>query len=253
MIRLVQLVSYLSELLEPNKFKDYCPNGLQVEGRDTIATLVTGVSATQALINAAIEKNADAILVHHGFFWKNENPTIVGMKYRRIKSLMTHDMSLLAYHLPLDAHDEFGNNIQLAKELQIAFSDTFEVEPGLNLGFIGSLRSSMSGNALSTHISRQLGRDPLHVAPAETRMIKKVAWCTGGAQDYIIPALSHDIDAFITGEASERTVHVAIENNIHFFAAGHHATERYGVKALGEHLSRKFDLTHYFIDIDNPV
>lgn len=252
MIKLPDLVQYLDKLLQPNTFKDYCPNGLQVEGKTQIKTLVTGVTANQALIEAAIKVNADAILVHHGFFWKNEPIPLVGMKYQRIKSLILHDMSLLAYHLPLDAHKIYGNNIQLGLKLGIEFQEAFAVEPGLSLGFIGSLKQATSAEQFAKIITTQLDRAPLHIA-ATDRDITRIAWCTGAAQDFLSQALEYDVDAFVTGEISERTVHIARENNIHFFAAGHHATERYGVQALGEHLSQEFQIKHIFIDIDNPV
>jgi dinuclear metal center YbgI/SA1388 family protein len=252
MVTLQQLVYYLDGLLTPGVFKDYAPNGLQVEGRSSINTLVTGVTANQALIDAAIQYQADAILVHHGFFWKNELATLVGMKYRRIKSLILNDISLLAYHLPLDAHLELGNNTQLAKLLHIEFIDTFQVEPGLFLGFKGKLSSPMSGEHFSEVIAGKLGRQPLYIQGGSP-FIETIAWCTGAAQDYLLSAAEQGVDAFITGEISERTVHIARENNLHFYAAGHHATERYGIKALGDHLGEEFQLTHYFIDIDNPV
>ncbi|MBA2654755.1 MAG: Nif3-like dinuclear metal center hexameric protein [Gammaproteobacteria bacterium] len=251
-MELSTVINYLNDLLQPQLFRDYCPNGLQVQGNSTIKTLVTGVSASQALIEAAIELQADALLVHHGFFWKNESPSIVGMKYRRIKALLLNEINLLAYHLPLDAHPLYGNNIQLGQLLGLENIETFEVEPGLNLGYKGRLPRALSGELFSELIARKLLRTPLHIE-SNDRSIETVAWCTGGAQDYLSQAIDQNIDAYLTGEVSERTFHLAKENNIHFYAAGHHATERYGVKALGEHLSQKFNLIHHFVDIDNPV
>lgn len=252
MITLLTLVAYLDELLQPELFKDYCPNGLQVEGKTSITTLVTGVTANQALIDAAIDLKADAILVHHGFFWKNEPACLVGMKYRRIKALLMHDISLIAYHLPLDAHLQFGNNAQLGELLEIEDMTTFPVESGLNIGFLGKLKTPASSEQFAALLTKTLSREPLHIKPND-QFIRTVAWCTGGAQDYILQAVEQNADAYITGEISERTVHIANEANIHFFAAGHHATERYGVKALGDHLSEKFQLNHHFVDIENPV
>lgn len=252
MVKLPELVAYLTHLLEPQVFKDYCPNGLQVEGKQEITTLVTGVTASQALIDAAVEKNADAILVHHGLFWKGEAMTLTGMKYRRVKSLIVNKTNLLAYHLPLDAHPLYGNNAQLAKILNIDLQETFEVEPGIKLGCLGEISPAQSVDHFTQHLESRLQRVPLHI-PSTKKEIRRIAWCTGAAQDFILPAIDQGIDAYLTGEVSERTVHIARENNIHFFAAGHHATERYGVLALGEHLSERFGLAHSFIDIDNPV
>ena len=252
MVTLEQLVYYLDGMLQPEAFKDYCPNGLQITGKSAVSTLVTGVSANQELIDAAIACQADAILVHHGFFWKNESPCLVGIKYQRIKSLLANDVSLLAYHLPLDAHPIYGNNIQLAHILNFENVTTFSVEPGLNIGYQGRLKNPMDGEHFSNFLANQLSRVPFHVA-GSAPLIETVAWCTGAAQDYLARAIEQKVDAFITGEISERTFHIAKENDIHFFAAGHHATERYGVKALGDHLSQEFELMHYFIDIENPV
>lgn len=251
MVSLDSLIAYLNQILQPELFRDYCPNGLQVEGKSTIRTLVTGVTASQALIDAAIKIKADAILVHHGFFWKNETPNIVGMKYRRIRALLTNDMSLIAYHLPLDAHLIYGNNIQLGKLLGLEKINTFCVEPNLQLGFMAKLPSPLTGEQFADLIATKLARVPLHIKA--DNLISQVAWCTGGAQDYIMQAIDQKADAYISGEISERTVHLANENNIHFYAAGHHATERYGVKALGQHLAQQFQISHHFIDIDNPV
>ncbi len=251
-IALTQLIEYLNNLLQPGAFKDYSPNGLQIEGKSTLHKIVTGVTANQALIDAAILEQADAILVHHGFFWKNESPVLVGMKQRRIKSLVLNDISLLAYHLPLDVHQVYGNNIQLAKKLQIDFTDTFEVEPGLALGFLGKLRVPLSGLHFMDFITRHLNRRPLYIE-GESPLVHTIAWCSGAAQDYLQSAIDQGVNAYLTGEVSERTVHIAKENGIHFYAAGHHATERYGIQALGDHLSETFGLAHKFIDINNPV
>lgn len=247
------LEKYLSDLLKADAIKDFCPNGLQVQGKKNIQNIVTGVTACQALIDQAIEKKADALLVHHGFFWKNESPTITGMKYNRIKALIEHDINLLAYHLPLDVHPELGNNAQLAKRLSIEVTGLVEEHNLFSVVMKGQLQKPMAGNKFAQLISQQLQRECLHIPAFSNKEIKTVAWCTGGGQNYIALAAEQGIDAFITGEASEQTTHVANEMDIHFFAAGHHATERYGAKALGEYLAQQFSLNVEFVDINNPV
>lgn len=247
------LEHYLTELLQAQAIKDFCPNGLQVQGKDKVQKIVTGVTASQALIDAAIEKKADALLVHHGYFWKNESPVITGMKYKRIKSLLDNNISLLAYHLPLDVHPELGNNAQLAKLLDITVTGLVEENNPFSVVVKGELEEAISGAEFNELISERLGRQSLHIESFSNKPIKTVAWCTGGGQGYIDLAAAQGIDAFISGEASEQTTHSARELDIHFFAAGHHATERYGAKALGEHIAKKFDLDVEFVDIDNPV
>ncbi len=242
-----KLVAYCDNFLQLEQFKDYCPNGLQVEGKATIRKIVSGVTASQALIDAAIENKADVLLVHHGFFWKGENPVLVGMKYRRIKALMDHGINLIAYHLPLDAHQQLGNNIQFANALSIKNISNFGNQ---DLALIGDINKT-SGQELSLKLTAILSRKPLHIS--SDRMIKRLALCTGGAQSFISDAIEQGADAFISGEISESTVHIARENNIHYFSAGHHATERFGVQALGLHLAQKYQLDYEFIDIDNPV
>ena len=252
MVSPIELERELNRLLGPENFRDYAPNGLQVASEQPIGLVVSGVSATQALIDAAIEKGAQAILVHHGYFWKGENPCLVGMKYQRIKRLMDHDISLLAYHLPIDAHPTLGNNVQLAARLGIDVSDGLERGNPYSVGNLGRFARGLSGNELTQRITQALGRKPLHI-DAPGRLIRTVAWCTGGAQGYIEKAIDCGVDAYITGEASEQTTHIARECGIHFFAAGHHATERYGVQAVGTEISEKLHIDHEFIDIDNPV
>lgn len=247
------LLNHLNDTLKPHKIKDFCPNGLQVEGSEEITRIVTGVTATQALINEAIAKKADAILVHHGYFWKNESPCITGMKYQRIKALLDNNINLIAYHLPLDVHPELGNNAQLAKLLNISVTGSVEPNNPYSVVVKGELNEAMPAKQFGDIIANKLNRTPLHLESGDNRMIKTVAWCTGGGQGYIELAAEQGIDAFISGEASEQTTHVAREQNIHFFAAGHHATERYGAKALGEHLAKTFNLDVEFVDIDNPV
>jgi dinuclear metal center YbgI/SA1388 family protein len=241
------LLNTLDALLQPYLFEDYCPNGLQVEGKSSVKKLVTGVTASQALIEEAIAWQADAILVHHGYFWKNENPAIVGMKQRRLKKLLKYDINLFAYHLPLDAHAELGNNIQLAKQLNINVTNSFA-----DIGLVGKLESPLSAEKFAQFIAKKLQREPLFIVGGD-HIINTIAWCTGAAQSFIEKVLPLDVDAFLTGEVSEPTVHIARENKLHFFAAGHHATERYGVQAVGEHLGRCLDIEHRFIDIDNPA
>jgi len=243
-----ELEQHIHEQLQVDRFKDYCPNGLQVEGRATIQKFVSGVTASQALIDAAIEKGADALLVHHGYFWKGESAVISGIKRRRVKQLLEHDVNLFAYHLPLDAHTELGNNAQLARVLDLTPQGT---AGDMDILWHGETPRAMSGPELASHIENALQRTPQYIS-AETE-IQRVAWCTGAAQSYIEQAVELGVDAFITGEISEQTVHIARETGIHFFAAGHHATERYGVQALGQHLAEVFGLEHTFIDIDNPV
>ena len=253
MIKRDALLEYCDELLKSRLFRDYCPNGLQVEGREEIHSLVTGVTASQALIDAAIESQADAILVHHGYFWKGENPCITGIKRRRLKALLDAEISLFAYHLPLDAHDIYGNNIQLAQRLQIVPQGSFGGSYGEpDLARFGEFATDMSVMEVEERIFQILGRPVQHIAGGP-QQIKRVGWCTGAAQSYIEDAAGLGLDAFISGEISEQTVHVAREYGLHYFAAGHHATERYGVMALGEHLAKKHTISAKFIDIDNPA
>jgi dinuclear metal center YbgI/SA1388 family protein len=251
MINLDELIAYLDDLLEVDRFADYCPNGLQVEGCPVVRKLVTGVTASQALLDAASERQADAVLVHHGYFWRGEDARIVGIKQQRIKTLLQAGMSLLAYHLPLDAHPVYGNNAQLAERVGMVTEGQFgQGEPAI--GLYGHLPEAMSASALSQHLEQVLQRTPLHIAGGAS-VIHNIAWCTGAAQGYIEQAVSLGVDAYLSGEISEQTVHVAREAGIHYFAAGHHATERYGVQALGEHLAAHFGLEHEFVDIENPV
>lgn len=248
-MELKQLTNYTRQILQVDQFKDYCPNGLQVEGRSQVAKIVTGVSASLDFLNAAKEAGADAVLVHHGYFWKNEDHCVVGMKRNRIKFLLDNEISLLAYHLPLDAHPELGNNVQLAKLLGINMDPSSSNQ---SLVKHGSLTAAQTLASFSDFIRLQLRRAPLVIGDLN-RTVKTVAWCTGGAQNYISEAIEFGVDVFISGEVSEQTVHIARESGVAYIAAGHHATERYGVKALGEHLAEKFGLHHEFIDIDNPV
>jgi len=252
MISRIEFSAYMDALLEPNRFKDYCPNGLQVAGCEQIKTLVTGVTASQALIDAAIGLGADTILVHHGYFWRGEDPCIVGIKQRRLKQLLLNDINLIAYHLPLDAHATLGNNVQLARLLSLKIEGTVPNTGEPNLALFGQLELAQTGDELAKTITRVLGRTPLFIQ-GHDRVNSTIAWCSGSAQSYIEQAAALGVDVFISGEISEQTVHLARELGINYIAAGHHATERYGVQALGEHLAEKFALNHTFVDIDNPV
>ena len=252
MARLKELVSYCDRLLDAGSFRDYSPNGLQVEGRGEVARIVSGVTASQALIEAATAQQADLLLVHHGYFWKGEDACVTGIKRRRLKSLLDQDISLLAYHLPLDAHPELGNNACLGQRLGLEIQGWFGDGQGPELACEAVPDSPLSATGLSERITQALGRNPLHI-DAGPAQIHRIGWCSGAAQGYLEAAARHGLDAFISGEISEPTVHIAREYGIHYFAAGHHASERYGVQALGEHLAAHFGIEHFFIDIDNPV
>lgn len=249
----LKLEALLNDFLSPHLMKDYCPNGLQIEGNAEITKIITGVTACQALIDRAIAEHADAILVHHGFFWKGESAEIRGMKYRRIKALIENGINLYAYHLPLDVHQQVGNNVQLAQRLGLDISGGLEINNPRSIAIYGELDTSLTGEEFAARIAMALQREPLHIGDNAPALIKKVGWCTGGGQDYIELAVEQGCDAFISGEVSERTTHIARELGIHYFAAGHHATERYGVKALGEWLAKEHGFDVEFIDINNPV
>ena len=252
MARLNDIVRYCNDLLKTAEFSDYCPNGLQVEGQQEVSKLLTGVTASQALIDEAVKQKADAILVHHGYFWKGESPCITGMKYRRIRALIEHGVSLIAYHLPLDAHPELGNNAQLGRLL--GFPDFAVHAEGREQGllFYTQLQTPLLPEELNRRISNMLDRQPLHLSGGRSELVR-IGWCSGGAQSWIEQAADLGLDAFISGEVSEQTTHIAAERGIDYFAAGHHATERYGVKALGNHLKERFSLSHVNVDLDNPV
>jgi dinuclear metal center YbgI/SA1388 family protein len=244
-----ELLNYTGQLLQVERFKDYCPNGLQIEGKPEIHTIVSGVTACKALLEAAFDKGADAILVHHGYFWKGEDGRITGFKRERIRYLLQHNINLIAYHLPLDAHPELGNNAQLGKLMGIEIAGWSGEQ---NMVAYGELPRSQSLSGFSASLQNKLKRVPLIVGDAD-KPIKKIAWCTGAAQQYLEEAVALGVDAFVSGEISEQTVHLARESGVAYIAAGHHATERYGVQALGQHLAERFDLHHAFVDIENPV
>jgi dinuclear metal center YbgI/SA1388 family protein len=244
-----ELGDYNATLLQTNMFKDYCPNGIQVEGRAEVRRIATGVTASQQVLDAAIEWGADAILVHHGYFWRNEEATIVGIKKKRIAQLLRNDVSLLAYHLPLDAHAELGNNAQLGKLLGLAARGRFGEQ---SLAWLGEMERPQSLTQFIQKIGQDLLRVPQVIGDGK-KSICKVAWCSGGAQNYFEAAIAQGADAYITGEISEQNFHLANETGVAFIAAGHHATERLGIQALGNHLAKQFGLDHRFFDQANPV
>ncbi|MHB0774360.1 Nif3-like dinuclear metal center hexameric protein [Halomonas sp. WWR20] len=246
------LLEAIDTELQPSRIKDYTINGLQVEGRERIGRVLSGVTACQALLDEAVAWQADTVLVHHGYFWKNEPVEVIGMKRRRLATLLAHDINLLAYHLPLDVHVGLGNNACLGRQLGFTVEGCADGELGQGLVWLGAPDSEMDSTALGRRIHERLQREPLVIAGHE-RAIRRVAWCTGGAQDMLSAAWQAGADAFISGEISERTTHMAREMGITYVAAGHHATERYGVKALGEWLAERFAIEHRFVDIDNPA
>ena len=245
-MQLDELCHFCDDYLSVDDFKDYCPNGLQVEGKSTVKHLVSGVTASLDLIDDAIQQGADAILVHHGYFWKGEAEPLVGFKGNRVRRLMQNDISLLAYHLPLDAHPSVGNNAQLAQRM--GWLTTGQEE----LLWLGEVADTCSVDQVMEELGEAIDSNPLLIYGGD-HPVKRIAWCTGAAQSYIEQAAEHNVDLFISGEISEHTVHFAREMGIHYIAAGHHATERYGVQALGELIANRFGIKHTFIDIDNPV
>jgi dinuclear metal center YbgI/SA1388 family protein len=249
MIHRDELSTQVHALLEADRFRDYGPNGLQVEGRPEIHKLVSGVTASLALIEAAAQAGADAILVHHGLFWRGQDGRITGWMKRRLQLLLAHEINLYAYHLPLDAHPQWGNNAQLGLKLKLAVDGRFGDQ---DLGFLGTPAQPLTVAALTALLQYRLGRAPV-VVEGDGRPIRRVAWCTGGAQGYFEAAIAAGADAFLTGEISEPQAHYARETGVAYFACGHHATERFGASALGAALAERFGLDHQFIDIDNPA
>jgi dinuclear metal center YbgI/SA1388 family protein len=245
----IELELYLNDMLDIGRFKDYSPNGLQVEGRRRIEKIATGVTASLAFLEAAADWGADAVLVHHGYFWRNESPQITGRKYRRIKQLVDHEINLFAYHLPLDDHPEVGNNAQLGARLGLIGDARFGPDA---LGWMTTLPMPVTLAHFAAQVEQTLGRTPLMLGDPDAEL-RRIAWCTGGAQGWFEAAIDAGADVYLTGEISEQTTHIAAESGVAYLAAGHHATERYGVQALGTHLSERFDIEHLFIDIDNPV
>lgn len=246
------LLQTFDALLQPERFRDYGPNGLQVEGRASVRKIISGVTASRALIEAAIAVQADTIFVHHGLFWKGQDGRVVGWMKQRLQLLLAHDINLLAYHLPLDAHPVLGNNAQLGMQLGLAASGRFGEQ---ELGFLGERMEAAgfdTAEDLAQHVGRVLNR-PAVLVNAAQRAIKKIAWCSGGAQSYFEAAIAAGADAFITGEISEPQAHLARECGVAYLACGHHTTERFGASAAAAHVAAQLGLVHEFIDIDNPA
>lgn len=245
-----ELAKYLAAALDINRFRDYCPNGLQVQGAASVKHMVTGVTASLALLEGAHAAGADTVLVHHGYFWRGEDPRVVGTFHKRLKFLLEHDMNLFAYHLPLDAHAEWGNNVQLGKLLGLTINRYFGEQ---DLGCVADVNNAVSTvGDLQTKIEKILGRSPLLIGDV-AKNLNTIAWCTGAAQHAFAEAIAAGADVYISGEISEQTVHLARESGVAYLACGHHATERYGVQAIGQHCASQFGISHQFIDIPNPV
>ena len=247
----LELLHAFDALLEPERFKDYCPNGLQVEGRRPIRKIASGVTASLALIDAAIAHDADAILVHHGLFWRGHDGRVSGWLRQRLVRLLAHDVHLFAYHLPLDAHETLGNNAQLGQRLGFVEQGRFGDQ---QLGWLGApcAHSFRDALGLADHVQSVLGRAVVLVQ-ANDSPVRRVGWCTGGAQGYFEAAIAAGVDVFITGEISEPQAHYARECGVSFIACGHHASERYGAPALAQHVADQLGLSHVYLDIDNPA
>ena len=251
-----ELATWLDEALQTARFRDYCPNGLQVEGRPNVRHIIAGVTASQALLRVAADRGADAVLVHHGWFWKNEDPRVRGMRRARLQLALSHELNLFAYHLPLDAHPEWGNNAQLAKVLGLQAERDAQGVPRLigpdQLVWTGHATGLSTLGELSARVAQRLHRTPLVVGEPDMPL-GRIAWCTGGAQGFQQAAVDDGATVYLTGEASEQTTHLARETGTAFIGAGHHATERYGVQALGAAIAERFGIQVDFVDIDNPV
>lgn len=252
MIDRQELENYLNHLLECNTYKDYAPNGLQLEGAEQITKICTAVTASLDVIKEAAEWGADTLLVHHGYFWKGEEPVITGIKRQRLAWLMNHNMNLFAYHLPLDCQTEFGNNAQLARLFDVDSFRTHKAGGTDNLLWSGQLADTLTPSDFTKFLTEKFNRKPLHVG-SKGKTIRRIAWCSGAAQDFIEDAANLGADAYISGEISERTYYQAKELGIHYFSCGHHATERLGIQQLGNHLAQSYELEHLFIDSNNPV
>lgn len=252
MAKLQDIIQWCDQTLKLPEFKDYAPNGLQIEGKTEVRKILAAVTASQDAIDAAIQENADLLLVHHGYFWKGEAYPITGMRGKRIKSLIQHDISLLAYHLPLDSHPSLGNNAAIADLLELERIEALDPSERHPIGNIGYLNQPMPVEDFKKFVSEILKFDVTHL-PADKTMIEKVGFCTGGAQDFIVKAAEQGCDAYISGEVSERTFYEAKELGIHYFACGHHATERYGVQRLGQAISEQFDIEYVYFELNNPI
>ena len=252
MSKLADITKYADNYLRITSFNDYCPNGLQVEGKQNVVKLASAVTASLAVIEQAVEWGADCLIVHHGYFWKNERAQVVGMKKRRLQALLGADLSLLAYHLPLDAHPVVGNNAQIAYRLGISNLEPLQKTSKTPIGNVGILDKPLDIKEFVNKCAQSFAHHPIHIDTGP-RQVQRIAWCTGGAQHMIEDAVECQADVYLTGEISEQTVHIARECNIHFIGAGHHATERYGVQALAAHLAEKFSLEHRYFDELNPA
>lgn len=252
MAKLNEIIQWCNQTLKSHEFKDYAPNGLQIEGKQDVNKILCAVTASQDAIDAAIEQGADLLLVHHGYFWKGEPYPITGMRGKRIKSLIQHDISLVGYHLPLDSHPSLGNNAALAEILGLRDIEPLDSNERYPIGNIGYLNQPMSAAAFKQYCTDRLGFNTIHL-PAEKSSIQKVAYCTGAAQDFISKAAERDCDAYISGEVSERTYYEARELNVNYYACGHHATERYGVQRLAKAISEQFNIEYSYFELNNPI
>ena len=252
MAKLNEIIQWCDHTLKSHEFKDYAPNGLQIEGEAEVNKILCAVTASQDAIEAAIEQGANLLLVHHGYFWKGERYPITGMRGKRIKRLIQHDISLLAYHLPLDSHPTLGNNASIADLLELENIEALDPSERHPIGNIGYLKQPMSATDFKHYVSTRLKFDVTHLA-AEKASIQKIGYCTGGAQDFIVKAAEQNCDAYISGEVSERTFYEAKELNVHYYACGHHATERFGVQRLGKAISEQFNIEYSYFELNNPI
>ena len=252
MATLQDIIQWCDDTLKAAEFKDYAPNGLQIEGKTEVRKILCAVTASQDAIDAAIAQNADLLLVHHGFFWKGEAYPITGMRGKRIKSLIQNDISLVGYHLPLDSHPTLGNNAAIADILELDSIEPLDPNERHPIGNIGYLKTAISPQGFKTLLTDKLGFNAIHL-PAEKDLIQKVGFCTGGAQDFIAQAAKMNCDAYISGEVSERTFYEAKELNVHYYACGHHATERYGVQRLAKAISEQFNIEYSYFELNNPI
>ncbi|MBP8071909.1 MAG: Nif3-like dinuclear metal center hexameric protein [Acinetobacter sp.] len=252
MATLADIIQWCDSTLKSHEFKDYAPNGLQIEGKTEVNKIVCAVTASQTAIDAAIAQGADLLLVHHGYFWKGEAYPITGMRGKRIKSLIQQDISLVGYHLPLDSHPTLGNNAAIADLLELQNIEALDPTERHPIGNIGYLKSAMSPEAFKAFVSERLGFDAIHL-PCDKSTIQKVGFCTGGAQDYIAKAALQNCDAYISGEVSERTFYEAAELGVHYYACGHHATEKYGVQRLAKAISEQFNIEYSYFELNNPI
>ena len=252
MAALQEIIQWCNDTLKTHEFKDYAPNGLQIEGKSEVKKIVCAVTASQEAIDAAVAQQADLLLVHHGYFWKGEAYPITGMRGKRIKTLIQHDISLVAYHLPLDSHPMLGNNAAIADLLELEIFEALDASERHPIGNIGYLKQALSPEDFKNLLTERLGFQTIHL-PADKKTIQKVGFCTGAAQDFISKAAEQNCDAYISGEVSERTYYEAKELDVHYYACGHHATERYGVQRLGKAISEQFNLEYSYFELNNPI